>query len=90
MVNVSITFTRPSTSIAWWHETAEANQYESVYSSLSKAQSPDGLSITFVLTYNNDAQYTAFIENNLESIDKRILYNTANGIVEGASSIVTN
>ena len=89
MVKVSITFTRPSTSIAWWHETADANQYESVYSSLSKEQSLDGLSITFSLTYDNEAQYPEFIAANLESISKRMIYNAATGIVESPSTSVT-
>jgi hypothetical protein len=89
MVKISITFTRPSTSIAWWHETAEANEYASVYNSLGKEQSPDGLSITFTLTYDNEAQYPEFVAANLESISKRMIYNTATGIVENPSTSVT-
>ena len=89
MFKISKTFSRPSTSIAWWHETAEANQYASAYNSLGKEQSPDGLSITFVLTYDNEAQYPEFLANNLESLEKRMAYNAANSIVESPSSSVT-
>jgi len=90
MIKISKTFTRPSVDIAWWQDTPEAEQSRALYSSFSMVQSPDGLSFTGTLTYDNEAQYLAFLAepSAKESIDRRKLYNAINGINEGPTSSV--
>jgi len=91
MFKISKTFTRPSVDIAWWHENTEAQQFNSLYDNSTLEQSPDGLSVTLSVTYNNEAEYLAFLANpnTKASVDQRIIYNTTYGIIEGTVSART-
>jgi len=91
MIKISKTFVRPSTDIAWWHETAEAGQFNTLYGNSSIEQSPDGLSFTLTFTYDNNDQYVSLLASPVakESIDRRMDYNVDRGIIEGPSSSVT-
>ena len=91
MFTISKTFTRPSVDIAWWQDTAEAEQSRTLYTNINIEQSSDGLSFTGTLTYENEAQYLEFLANpNAKtSIHQRIVYNTTHGIIEGSTSART-
>jgi hypothetical protein len=91
MFTISKTFTRPSVDIAWWQDTPEAQQFNSLYGNSTVEQSPNGLSFTLTITYDNEAQYLAMLANPTAktSIDQRIIYNTTHGIIEGTVSART-
>lgn len=97
MIRVIRTFTRPSTSVTWYHQTAEGTAvgeyrntaYGSKMSNQSLQESPDGLTLTYSVTWASQADFSA---SRLDTQFKagqssRQAYNANNGIIESVQNI---